>query len=210
MSRLTHPITYWPPGTNPTPQNLLGRVALQGVAPRDGLAKAGASKAYLRSDVFALGGIVADGIHVSIPPTAREVMAVNPRKSRRGKRTLYEATLSDYDGTAMFDEMVVYRSTKRDDGMGGIIKEPTLVGTYPCEVTFTPGEEVVADNERVDGQYMLTALKDADLQTGDTVYITTRSVYLSVNGAVDRPPHGLYLTARFGVDDEQNPDDLQP
>lgn len=209
MSSLLHPLTYWPPGST-APQQLLGRVALKGASPRDSLATAGASKAYLKQDVFQIGGIVADGIHASIPPTAREVMQVDPRKSRRGKRKLYEATLSDYDGTAMFDEMTVYRSTKRDDGMGGFISEPATVGTYPCEVTYAPDEVVAADNERADGEYKLVALRDANLQTGDSVYITSRSVYLSVTGAVDKPPHGLYLMARLSVNDKQNPDDLEP
>jgi len=210
MSDLTHPLTYWPPGDTPTAENYTGRVAIAGKAPREGLAKAGASKAYLREDVFEIGGIVADGTFIDIPPEAREILQVDPRKNRRGTRFLYEATLSDYDGSAMFDSMTVYRLTRRDDGMGGFVKEPGAVGTFPCEITFSLGEAVIADNERIDGQYKVTALKDADLQTGDKVFVVTRNTYLDVTGQVDRPPHGLYLTATLGVSDEQNPNDIIP
>lgn len=208
MTNLLHPITYWSPGST-SPQALLGLVALKATSPRDGLPSAGASKAYIRNDVFRVGGIVAAGSFGAIPTTAREVMQVDPRKSRRGKRTLYEATLSDGSAEHLFDAMVVYRSIRQSDGMGGFVNEPVLIGTYPCELTFTPSEGVFARHERGDGAYTLVALKDSGLRYSDTVYITSRSVYLTVTGAVDNPPHGLYLMAPLGVSDEQNPDDLQ-
>lgn len=212
MTSLLHPMTYWPPGVNPAAQNLLGRIALKGVAPRasqsGALPSAGSSKAYLKSDVFEIGGLVAAGIFTAIPPTAREIMQVDPRKSRRGKRNLYEATLSDFSGDAFFDEMQIWRGAKQSDGAGGYFEELTLVSTHPCDITFTPAENVVADNEREDGSYTLVALRDSGLQTGDSVYVTTRSVFLKVEGEVDEPKRGLYLTAKLEVADGSYPLDI--
>jgi len=211
MSSLLHPITYWPPEENPTAEHLLGRVALKAVEPNGGVPKAGQSKAYLKKDVFRVGGIVADGTHTDIPPHAREIKEIDPRKSRRGKRTLYEATLSDYSEENLFDTARIYRENKVSDGMGGVIKEPAFVAEIPCNIVFTPAEGTVADNERPDGRYTITALKTADLQTGDTLVLTSRDgIYLSVTGEVIRPPRSLYLSALLEVDDEASPLDLQP
>jgi len=137
-------------------------------------------------------------------------MSVTTGTSRRASRTLYEGTLSDFDGTALFDRCKVWRTEARDDGMGGVIKEPVLVGTFPCNATATPAEEVVAENKRPAGTYTVTALRDADIQDGDTLYLLERGVYLGITGAVDRRPVGLFLTLQAGVSDEQSPDDLQP
>jgi len=52
MSTLYHPITYWPPESNPVAEAYLGRVALKGKEPDGGIPKAGRSKAYLKEDVF--------------------------------------------------------------------------------------------------------------------------------------------------------------
>lgn len=208
MSSLLHPITYWPPGENPQPQSLLGRIALKGVSPRGGLPGAGSSKAYLKSDVFEIGGLVADGIHASIPLTAREVMQIDPRKSRRGKRKVFEATLADYTADAFFDMAEIWRPDRRPDGGGGYFDELTLFATVPCDIVFTPAEEVVADNERSGGRYTITALRDSGLQTGDSVYITTRDIFTKVNGEVDNPKRGLYLTAELEIEDGTRPVDL--
>ena len=206
--RLTHDFTYWPPGSN-TPQEHKGYVSLKGVAPK-GQTREGRSVAASRDEVFAVGGVVARGLHATVPLTAREVKAVTNGESRRGRRTLYEATLADHDGSALFETAVVWRTTPRDDGAGGVIQEPATVGAYPCNVTFTPAEDVSADNERPDGRYTVTFLRDADVQGGDTLYIQERSVYLSITGHVDRSPVGLFTVVQAGVSDEQNPDDLQP
>lgn len=211
MTSLLHPITYWPPEENPAAEHHLGRVALKGKEPNGGVPKAGQSKAYLKKDVFRVGGVVADGTHTNIPVHAREVKEVDPRKSRRGKRVLYEATLSDYSGESLFDIAMIYREQNRPDGMGGIIKEPAFVTEIPCSIVFTPAEDTVADNKRSDGRYTLTALKTVDLQTGDTLILSSRdNQYLSVQGEVIRPPRSLYLSALLEVDDEQSPLDLQP
>jgi len=208
MSSLLHPITYWPPGENPTPRQELGRIALKGVSPRGGLPGTGSSKAYLKSDVFEIGGLVADGIHASIPVTAREVMAIDPRKSRRGQRKVFEATLSDYSGDAFFDMAEIWRPTRKPDGGGGFFDELELVATVPCDIVFNPAEEVVADNERSAGRYTVTALRDSGLQTGDSVYVTTREIFMKVDGEVDNPKRGLYLTASLEIEDDTRPVDL--
>jgi len=208
MTSLLHPITYWPPGKNAPAQNLLGRVALKGATPSGGLPSAGASKAYLKTDIFEIGGLVADGVFASIPLTAREIVQVDPRKSRRGKRRLYEATLSDFSGDAFFDEMQIWRGAKQPDGGGGYFEELALVSTHPCDVTFAPAEKVSADNERASGSYTLVAFRDSGLLPGDKVYITTRSVFLAVDGEVDEPKRGLYLTAKLEVTDGSYPLDI--
>jgi len=211
MSTLYHPITYWPPESNPVAEAYLGRVALKGKEPDGGIPKAGRSKAYLKEDVFRVGGVVADGTHTDIPITAREIKEIDPRMSRRGSRILYEATLSDYSGENLFDTAQVYRLTKQDDGSGGFIEQPTLVEEIPCSITFSAGEEVVADNERPDGNYTITALKTADLETGDTLIIASRAQFhLEVIGEVIKPPQSLYLSAALGIADGTSPLDLQP
>lgn len=208
MSSLLHPITYWPPGEAPQPESLLGRIALKGVTPRGGLPGAGSSKAYVKSNVFEIGGLVADGVHASIPATAREVIAVDPRKSRRGKRVLYEATLSDGAGDAFFDQFEIWRPTRQSDGEGGSFTELSLIGTHPGDLVFKPAEEIAADNERAAGTYTLVAFRDSGLQSGDSIYVTTRSFFLRVEGAVDNPKRGLYLTASLEVSDGTYPLDL--
>lgn len=208
MTSLLHPLTYWPPGENPVPESFLGRIALKSVTPRGGLSGAGSSKAYAKRDIFRIGGLVADGLHASIPVTAREVVQVDPRKSRRGKRSVFEATLSDYTGDAFFDTMEIWRPQRVSDGEGGAFEELTLIATKPCDVIFKPAETVVADNERASGTYTLTALRDSGLKDGDRVYITTRQWFLEVVGAVDNPARGLYLSAELDVTDETYPLDL--
>lgn len=205
-----HLFTYWPPGPNPVPQEREGVVAMDSSAPI-GVPTPGNSSAYCSDPVFQVGGIIADGQHSSIPLSAREIISTGVRRSRRGDRQTYHAVLSDFDGSAFFDLVGVWRLQRQPDGAGGFYDEFSKAFDLQCNLTHESAESTVAQHERPDGRYTLTALKDSAILNSDKLVASSRDgTTLEIVGQIIRPPQGLFLKATLEVSDGAERVGIQP